>query len=322
MELHLHLEGALTRAFLARLPGPVPGRRAFHDFDGFLAAFAAVCDRLGRPEHIEAAVRFVGARLRRQRVLHAEMFVSPPVHARRGLGYADLVGALERGEAAVRRRGGPTLLFIVDGVRQWGVGAFERLVRDAIDHPSRLVRAVGLGGDETALPAAAFSETVRYAARNGLRAVVHAGEFGPPAAVPDTVAALRPHRIGHGIRAALDPQALRRLRRSGVTLDVCLSSNRRTGALTGSRLHPLPGLVRAGVPVTLATDDPGLFGVTLAGEYARAARLGLTRVELARVARQAARSTLLTGMETRRLEDRLEAAWGNWAGRGRKRDRK
>lgn len=285
-------------------------------------AFAAVCDRLRHPEHLEAAVRFVGGRLRRQRVLHAELFVSPPVHARRGLGYVDLVGALERGAAAVRRRGGPTLVFIADGVRQWGVGAFERLVRDVVAHPSPVVRAVGLGGDETSVPAAAFAPAFRDAARGGLAAVVHAGEFGPAAGVLEAIEALRPRRIGHGIAAAADPGALRGVRRSGVILDVCPSSNRRTGALEPGRPHPLPTLVRAGARVTLATDDPALFGVTLSGEYGRAARQGLTPAELAGVAIQAARGALLPDGERQRLENRISRAWGKWAGRRRKRDRK
>jgi len=140
--------------------------------------------------------------------------------------------------------------------------------------------------------------------------------------VLDAIVALRPHRIGHGIAAARDPGALRRLCRTRVTVDVCLSSNRKTGALAGALVHPLPILLRAGVPVTLATDDPALFGVTLPGEYARAARLGLERWELAGLAVQAARSALLPDAARQRLTDRLENAWKGWARRGRKRDRK
>ena len=312
----------MSRAFLARLPGPPLERPTIHDFPGFLAAFAAVCDRLRRPERIEAAVRAVGAGLRRQKIVHAELFVSPQSHARRGLGYADLVTALERGAAAVRRRGGPSLVFIADGVRQWGVAGFERLVREVLDRPSPVVRAIGLGGDETSIPAAAFTSAVQDARRGGLGAVIHAGEFGPAAAVLDGVAALRPHRIGHGIAAARDPGVLGRLRRSGVTVDVCLSSNRITGALGRGHVHPLPSLLRAGVPITLATDDPALFGVTLAGEYGRAARLGLSRQDLVAVAVQAARSALLAKAERQQLESRLQTAWSGWARRGRKRDRK
>jgi aminodeoxyfutalosine deaminase len=76
-----------------------------------------------------------------------------------------------------------------------------------------------------------------------------------------------------------------------VALDVCLASNAATGAFPPSR-HPVLALLRAGVTVTLGTDDPGLFGTTLAGEYRRLARLGATGAELLAVARAGFRAAL------------------------------
>jgi adenosine deaminase len=97
---------------------------------------------------------------------------------------------------------------------------------------------------------------------------------------------LKPVRIAHGIRAAEDPALMKVLARRGVVLDVCPSSNVATGVLPSlaeaSRRIRL--LLAAGVPVTISTDDPGLFGVTLHGEYRRLAAAGLTGEELARLA--------------------------------------
>jgi adenosine deaminase len=107
---------------------------------------------------------------------------------------------------------------------------------------------------------------------------------GGPESVAEALRWLKPRRIAHGIGAAGDPALLRRLARSGVALDVCLTSNDATGAVPFAR-HPVLALIRAGVSVTLSTDDPGLFGTTLLGEYRKLARLGATPGELAAVAR-------------------------------------
>jgi len=107
---------------------------------------------------------------------------------------------------------------------------------------------------------------------------------GGPDSVADALRWLKPRRIAHGVGAAGDPALVRRLVRSGVALDVCLTSNDVTGAFPLPR-SPVLALLRAGVTVTLATDDPGLFGTTLLGEYRRLARLGATPPELAAVVR-------------------------------------
>ncbi|MCZ6833173.1 MAG: hypothetical protein O7F11_05455, partial [Acidobacteria bacterium] len=162
-DLHVHLEGSLSRALLCRFAHRqgTAGLRAhdlaFHDFDGFLRAFARVCSFLRRPLDFQLAVQALGRRLRRDGVIHAEVFFSPQVHTRRGLKYADLAKALEQGARLVQAAGGPSMLFIADGVRQWGVEPFQRLLADLERHPFPSVVGIGLGGLEEAIPSRAFA---------------------------------------------------------------------------------------------------------------------------------------------------------------------
>ena len=320
-ELHLHLEGSVGPALLHRLAGAgrpqstVPSREAlrrlyrFTTFAGFLRTYATICGLLRTPEAWASAVVDLGRRLRRERVVHAEVFFSAAAHMKNGLPYAALVDALEDGAGRVEAAGGPSIRFLADGVRQWGVEEYHRMVEAVVRHPTSRVVAVGLGGDECALSAARFAGSLRPAREAGLAVVIHSGEFGEAREICRTIRTLRPDRIAHGIRAIQDRHTLAILKRRGIPLDVCLTSNRRTGAVPRGQKHPLLGLLAAGVRVTLGTDDPALFRCRLSGEYARAARLGAGPDALVRMAVEGARGCLLPAAERRRLVRVIGEAW-------------
>jgi adenosine deaminase len=294
-ELHLHLEGAVRPASLVSLSrrtgsplfpdlATVRARRRFEGLPGFLSFYRDVCRLLRAPADFALLARDLTARLRRERITHAEVYVSPAIVERLGLDWPGVRDAIEAVFAAHERRGHGRIDVLLDAVRHFGPDAAHRVLDLHARHPWPRAVGFGLGGDEMALPARDFAGVYRRLPRLGLAPVVHAGEVGGPDAVADALRWLAPRRIAHGVGAAADPVLVRRLARSGVALDVCLSSNAATGAFPLER-NPVLDLVRAGVTVTLATDDPGLFGTTLFGEYRKLARLGATRGELSAVLR-------------------------------------
>jgi adenosine deaminase len=125
---------------------------------------------------------------------------------------------------------------------------------------------------------------------------VHAGEWAGPESVADALRWLKPVRIAHGIRSAEEPALMRILAERGVTLDVCPTSNVATGALPSidEVARRIRALLAAGVSVTVSTDDPGLFGTTLFGEFRKLAATGMPRRALSVLARRA-RAAALSG---------------------------
>jgi aminodeoxyfutalosine deaminase len=121
--------------------------------------------------------------------------------------------------------------------------------------------------------------------------LMHAGEVGGPERIREAIELLGAERIGHGIAAIHDPALMDLLAERKIPLEICPESNMKTGALARQLRredakiedHPLPKLLRHGIPIVLSTDDPAMFHTTLHEEYANAARMGLQEHELARV---------------------------------------
>ncbi len=206
--------------------------------------------------------------------------------------------------------------WIFDAARQLGPDAAMEVARWAAKLQKSGVVAFGMGGDELAFPAVNFRPAFDFARSQGLRLVCHAGEIGGPESVREAVEILGAERIGHGIAVMNDPALAESFANRKVVLENCLTSNLCTGALakqtgkTDASLadHPLPKFLERGLPVTLSTDDPGMFHTTLLTEYSQAAALGLSNEQLLTLAEQSFSAAFLSPGEKRQLLEDFRAA--------------
>ncbi len=144
----------------------------------------------------------------------------------------------------------------------------------------------GLSNDERRGVTEEFAHAFAIARRAGLMLMPHAGELLGAGAVAETLDAIGPERLGHGVRSVEDPRVLERVVREGVALEVCPLSNVSLGVYDVAEDVPLRTLVDAGARVALGADDPLIFGSRLADQYATArVDHGFTDVELASLAR-------------------------------------
>lgn len=184
--------------------------------------------------------------------------------------------------------------------------------RYAGDGPGEVI-GFGLSNDERRGTTSEFAAAFAIAARAGLASVPHGGELLGPEHVRDVVTHLRPHRLGHGVRAAEDPALLEELARSGVACEVCPASNVSLGVYSQARQVPLATLLEAGVPVALGADDPLLFGSRLVAQYEAARAVhGLGDADVAALARSSISASLAPAGERqawlREVDDWLAAS--------------
>lgn len=322
-EIHLHLEGSVDLETLLEVrrargepAGPdvrnrLGGLYRHRDFLHFLRNFRSLCAEIRRPEDFAAITAALCGRLQRDGVRYAEVFCSPAVFASAGLPGEEIMDAVSGAARERQRSGGPRLRFLLDGVRQFGVPALEELVRLAGACRRYDVIGIGIGGDEKALPTAAFAGAYREARRLGLRTTVHAGEFDGPRSVWEAIEELEVERVGHGVRAAEDPELMRVLALRGVPLECCPTSNLRTGVVRSWEEHPIRALHRAGVTVTVGSDDPALFGTSVGDEWeVLEDRLGFTIPEVLEIGMATVRATFLPAPEKEALLSEMRSAGG------------
>jgi len=317
-ELHLHLEGSVDSPTLAELsrrhnvPLPTENNRynvagsgdvlseadveklySYSDFNGFMMAFKAVTERLREPEDYELIVYRLMQTLARQNVLHAEVYVSVGVIHWRGQEFEPIFEGLESGRRRGERDFGVSLLWIFDAVRHFGVEAAEKVFDLAARLRHRNVVGIGIGGVEERGPAENFKELYRRAAAQGLRLTAHAGETAGPESI---WAALNigAERIGHGISAVRDPELMEVLAQRQTPVEVCISSNLRTGVCASHAAHPVKTMFENGLMVTLNSDDPAMFQTSLSQEYELAQReFGFSEEQMREIARNSFEAAFL-----------------------------
>jgi len=275
-ELHLHLEGSTlptTLLELMRRPGTPDASLAaieqlyqFEDFSGFLMAFKAVTEHLQSPDDYELIAYRLMERLKSENVLHAEVYVSVGVCLWRKQEFDAIFEGLERGRMRGECDFGISLLWIFDAVRQFGAAEARRVAELAVRYHDRNVVGFGIGGDEGRAAPELFRDPYAYAAEHGLRLTAHAGETAGPESVWGALN-LGAERIGHGLSAGQDPELVEELAKRQIPVEICVTSNIRTGCCAGIAEHPVRSYFDLGVMITLNTDDPAMFSTSLAQEY-------------------------------------------------------
>ncbi|HSJ26988.1 MAG TPA: adenosine deaminase [Acidimicrobiia bacterium] len=287
VELHLHLEGAIPLPTMWELverhggdpevPDPEALRRRFEfrDFAHFIGTWEWKLRFHTTFDDYELLAAAVAEDLARQGHRYVEAYVSPTDSP---LPPGELLHAVRRG---LDRHPEVTVALVPDLVRDTQPQTAMRTLEAVIEVASETgVVGITIGGSEQLYPAAPFAPVFDRAREAGLRLTAHAGEAAGPESVWQAVEDLGVDRIGHGVRAVEDRELVATLVERQIPLEMCPTSNVRTGVVDSLASHPIRRLIEEGAFVTLNTDDPAMFGCSLAGEYAALHALGVDLASL------------------------------------------
>ncbi|MFZ5917775.1 MAG: adenosine deaminase [Chloroflexota bacterium] len=321
VELHLHLEGAIPLDALWSLvcqyggDPTVPDRAAlarrfrYRDFPHFIEIWNWKNNFLRRYEDFTFIAEAVARDLAAQNVRYAEVFFSPADFTRHGLQTQRLAQAIRAGLERVPQI---EAALVADLVRDTGPARAADTLQQVFEVRDQGIVGVGIGGSEQAFPPQPFAPVYEQARRLGFRTSAHAGEAAGPESVWGAIRALRVDRIGHGSRAIEDPALLDHLAGHQIPIEMCPLSNVCTGVVPAIEAHPIRRFFERGIPVTVNTDDPKMFGNSLAEEYRLLeSRLGFSRDEIQTLILEGIRSSWLPEDRKKLMVEafRQEPAW-------------
>jgi aminodeoxyfutalosine deaminase len=316
-ELHLHLEGSVAPETLVELrqrhgkASTLEEARELYqcnDFIAFLMAFKTLTEDLRSPDDYELITYRLMEQLKSQNVLHAEVYVSVGVCLWRKQDFDSIFEGLERGRERGERDFGVSLLWIFDAVRQFGPEAAQNVFELAAKYRDHNVIGIGIGGDEKKAPPEMFRDQYAYAADQGLHLTAHAGESAGPESIWGALN-LGAERIGHGLTAYEDQELMEELATRQVPIEICITSNLRTGCCIKASDHPVRRYFDQGLMITLNSDDPAMFGRNLNQEYELAKNeFGFNDEHLRELARNSFEASFLPPDKKVALLNLLDAA--------------
>jgi len=298
LELHLHLEGAAPPPLVRRLAAEkgldmtgvfdAEGRYNSNDFTSFLRTYERVSTVFTTPDDYLALTEAVLTECASHGVIYAEVFLSPT-----SLGYdlgqwTDYLAAIEEGADRAEEKHGIIARLIPVAIRHHGPDQAIVGAKTMMAAPRGRMRGFGIAGDERLHRPKDFAPAFEMMAEAGFRLTAHAGEFGGAESVRAALDDLNVERIGHGVRAAEDPDLLVRLAAEGQVLETCPGSNVSLGVYPDLASHSIGALMAAGVKCTVSTDDPPFFHTDMTAEYdGLEATFAMGEAQFARFARTA-----------------------------------
>ena len=270
-ELHMHLEGSLEPELMFQLAernkialpwDSVDSLRSAYNFNNlqeFLDIYYQGANVLQTEQDFYDLTWAYLQKCEEQNVLHVEPFFDPQTHTARGVSMEVAITGISEALGDARDLLGISSGLILSFLRHLSEEEAFHTLQQAM--PFRdLFFAVGLDSSELGNPPSKFTNVFAKARAEGLLAVAHAGEEGPPDYIWQALDLLKVSRIDHGVRAWEDPRLMARLIEEQTPLTVCPLSNTKLRVYQDMSEHPILQMLEQGAMVTVNSDDPAYFG--------------------------------------------------------------
>lgn len=281
-DLHCHLDGSLrlkTMLELAeqekiRLPADNVEAlaRAVHagencdSLEDYLRAFDITLSVLQTEDALARAAHELALDAAAENCRYIEVRYSPVLHQQRGLKLTRIVEAVLAGLRQAKKETGIKSGVLVCGIRNMSPDTSLRLAELAVAFKNKGVIGFDLAGAEEDFPAKDHVDAFRLILNNNVNCTAHAGEaYGPPS-ISQAIHYCGAHRIGHGTRLREDGDLLNYVNDHRIPMEICISSNVQTRAVSDLASHPVKFYVDFGLRVTLNTDNRLMTDTTVSKE--------------------------------------------------------
>jgi adenosine deaminase len=325
VDLHRHLEGSMrltTMLEIARTHGiTVPiGPNPFCNLIGmetsepdtvqnFLAKFNTLRMFYRSPEIIHRVTREAVEDAAKDNVRHLELRFAPVALSRaERFPMGQVMDWVCESAFEAAREFGLRVILVASVNRHESVELAEQVAWLAAARIGIGILGLDLAGDEAEFSAEPFLGIFKEAQQSGLKLTIHAGEWAGAANVREAMEGFNAERIGHGVRVLEDADTVAMARERKTPFEVCVTSNLQTGVFHSLREHPIMKMLKAGLNVTLGSDDPSISQITLSDEYQHACEdLGMEQKKLKHCILAAARASFLPKADCDILVEQLKS---------------
>mgnify|MGYP002855550302 CR=1 FL=1 len=320
-EIHLHIEAVINKKSIKALYLKKNGTEftdaamkklfSYEDLNGFIAAFLEVQNLFTNVADFDLVFADLQQYIIDNGISYAEVFFAPSAFIKKGFAYGDIMNNFNKNIDKIKTETGVDVKVLVDVSRTFGLENAEKNLDMLLADKIPEVIGIGLGGAESKGPCKDFGPVFERARKHGLKTVAHAGEDVDAWSIWDALDVLHSARIGHGITAIQDEKLMERLKKDKIPLEVAPTSNVFTKKYVPSfEEHPIRAFFDKGLLVTVNTDDPLFFKVSLLDEYWNLyTKLHFTTDEIKRLVLNSFEATFLSDKEKKAWCDKVEAAW-------------
>ena len=271
VELHLHLDGAVSIELAAKLSklsieevaNKMIAPEECENLSDYLTRFDFPISLMQSKENLTKIASDLVNRLESQNIIYAEIRFAPMFHTKEGLTYEEVIDSVLKG---LKTNNNIKTNLILCMMRGFPKEENLKTIEAASKYLNKGVCALDLAGAEDKYPLDDYLDLFEIANQKGIPYTIHAGENGSAKEVEKAIN-IKAKRIGHGIHAIDDEKVLNLIKEKDILLEICPTSNYQTDAVVSYDANPIEFLHRNNIKVSINTDNSTVSNISLTEEY-------------------------------------------------------
>jgi len=276
VELHVHLDCSLSFQVVQKLLPETTEEEYNERFVApencgslveYIKCASASIDIMQTKEQLELVTQDFIEQLKADNVIYCEVRFAPLQHLNQELTAKEVVETVNETISKATVDLEMEVRLILCSLRHFSEAQSLETVQ--LVHVFKGTNVVGfdLAADEAGYPIDEHKSAFEFARENGIPCTCHAGEACGPKNVWEAIDELHVQRIGHGVRSYEDSTLMEYLKEKDIHLEVCPTSNIKTGIYPKLANHNIDKIYRSGVSLSVNTDGRSLSNVSLFDEY-------------------------------------------------------
>lgn len=270
IELHVHLDGSIrptTISELLNISLEEANKLAMvsqktNSLKEYLDKFDIPLKIMQTKENLTRVAKELAEDLQKDNVIYAEIRFAPNKHLEQGLSLDEVITSILKGLSEVPIKTNLILCMM----RGDTLANNLEVIKYAKKYLGQGVVGIDLAGNEAAYPVNDYKDLFLLAKEEGIPFTIHAGEADGALSVINAIN-LGAKRIGHGVRAIENKEALNLIKEKDITLEVCPKSNLDANIYNNLEEHPIKKLFDEKMKVTINTDNRTVSNITLYETY-------------------------------------------------------